>query len=383
MTEPHHPDRPPSNSDVSTDTASRMPDALDLRDSKSSHGRSRLGRPRSRNGCFTCRSRRVKCDESQPACTNCTKGGRDCSYIKSPTKFIRSSVLDFDKSADDPPDSLHESKGDEALQPDWDLPIPATVGTIPEIQLDGSPAFPAADNFSAFGNQDGLYAETAQTRMRLPSVTSSFSIQSQLPLSPDNPYPLGSELALAWEQGRINGQSVVGSQNSSIRAYSEHGYFKSPRKLGQPGDDELNFGPGEQRWGGSHAFGYQNTAEWAQGVASEAVHNVPVGTLNTLPSIVPLSNESTELDLPTVNDSGDFLHVVSQPHEAPTHPESIEWGPHPNAWSFGPSVPYADASGAAILQQEDQPDDQSSLSTGQLPFDWNDGSHFRSGWPQM
>ncbi|OQE32035.1 hypothetical protein PENSTE_c001G08463 [Penicillium steckii] len=39
---------------------------------------------RTRSGCFTCRARRIKCDESRPICERCRKGSRDCVY-PSPT----------------------------------------------------------------------------------------------------------------------------------------------------------------------------------------------------------------------------------------------------------------------------------------------------------
>ncbi|PLB37736.1 putative C6 finger domain protein [Aspergillus candidus] len=35
---------------------------------------------RTRSGCFTCRSRRIKCDETRPVCDRCRKGNRDCVY---------------------------------------------------------------------------------------------------------------------------------------------------------------------------------------------------------------------------------------------------------------------------------------------------------------
>jgi hypothetical protein len=35
---------------------------------------------RTRSGCFTCRSRRIKCDENRPTCERCRKGSRDCVY---------------------------------------------------------------------------------------------------------------------------------------------------------------------------------------------------------------------------------------------------------------------------------------------------------------
>jgi Fungal specific transcription factor domain/Fungal Zn(2)-Cys(6) binuclear cluster domain len=35
---------------------------------------------RTRNGCFTCRNRRVKCDEARPICDRCRKGNRQCEF---------------------------------------------------------------------------------------------------------------------------------------------------------------------------------------------------------------------------------------------------------------------------------------------------------------
>ena len=35
---------------------------------------------RTRNGCFTCRNRRVKCDEARPICDRCRKGDRHCEF---------------------------------------------------------------------------------------------------------------------------------------------------------------------------------------------------------------------------------------------------------------------------------------------------------------
>ncbi|OIW27838.1 hypothetical protein CONLIGDRAFT_452418 [Coniochaeta ligniaria NRRL 30616] len=37
-----------------------------------------MGKLRSKDGCLTCRSRRVKCDETRPVCGNCQKSNRDC-----------------------------------------------------------------------------------------------------------------------------------------------------------------------------------------------------------------------------------------------------------------------------------------------------------------
>jgi len=36
--------------------------------------------PRSRTGCWTCRTRKVKCDEGRPICGQCTRIGHTCDY---------------------------------------------------------------------------------------------------------------------------------------------------------------------------------------------------------------------------------------------------------------------------------------------------------------
>lgn len=41
--------------------------------------RSRLP-PRSRTGCWTCRTRKVKCDEGRPICGQCSRLGHVCDY---------------------------------------------------------------------------------------------------------------------------------------------------------------------------------------------------------------------------------------------------------------------------------------------------------------
>ncbi|KAI3127603.1 transcriptional regulator family: Fungal Specific TF [Penicillium roqueforti] len=47
---------------------------------------------RTRSGCFTCRSRRVKCDENRPVCERCRKGNRDCVYPSPTASSSASSV---------------------------------------------------------------------------------------------------------------------------------------------------------------------------------------------------------------------------------------------------------------------------------------------------
>lgn len=47
---------------------------------KSAPGLDHIKHRRTRSGCYTCRSRRVKCDETHPICERCRKGNRECVY---------------------------------------------------------------------------------------------------------------------------------------------------------------------------------------------------------------------------------------------------------------------------------------------------------------
>ncbi|KAK5119621.1 hypothetical protein LTR85_007450 [Meristemomyces frigidus] len=66
---------------------------------------------RTRSGCYTCRQRRVKCDESHPTCDRCRKGKRECTYPGTPTsssKTLRNPTVKGSL-----PDSGSSPSGDE------------------------------------------------------------------------------------------------------------------------------------------------------------------------------------------------------------------------------------------------------------------------------
>ncbi|PVH85998.1 hypothetical protein DL98DRAFT_408223 [Cadophora sp. DSE1049] len=71
---------------------------------------------RTRSGCYTCRSRRVKCDEHRPICERCKKGGRECVYPETSTsaKASRSaSSGTVNPSSQESPGSSSDEFGDE------------------------------------------------------------------------------------------------------------------------------------------------------------------------------------------------------------------------------------------------------------------------------
>ncbi|PWY65671.1 hypothetical protein BO94DRAFT_591324 [Aspergillus sclerotioniger CBS 115572] len=62
---------------------------------KSGKQRQKQWRPRSKTGCFTCRIRRVKCDESKPSCRKCTSTGRKCDGYEGPSNKRTKSTLTY------------------------------------------------------------------------------------------------------------------------------------------------------------------------------------------------------------------------------------------------------------------------------------------------
>ncbi|KAK2063546.1 C6 zinc finger protein [Colletotrichum caudatum] len=46
---------------------------------------SRRSHPKTRTGCKTCKTRKIKCDEQRPACKNCIKHGVACGFLASPS----------------------------------------------------------------------------------------------------------------------------------------------------------------------------------------------------------------------------------------------------------------------------------------------------------
>lgn len=60
--------------------------------------RTRIGGPKVKTGCITCKIRRVKCDEGKPACNRCINTGRNCDgYASQPRKQEKASPIHPDR----------------------------------------------------------------------------------------------------------------------------------------------------------------------------------------------------------------------------------------------------------------------------------------------
>jgi hypothetical protein len=63
--------------DPTTNATTTTTTIADLTPSNASNSPPEPGGQRSRSGCFTCRRRKVKCDESRPICEKCQIGQRE------------------------------------------------------------------------------------------------------------------------------------------------------------------------------------------------------------------------------------------------------------------------------------------------------------------
>ncbi|CAG8122814.1 unnamed protein product [Penicillium olsonii] len=68
--------------------------------------RHRARHTKSRNGCYNCKSRRVKCDELQPACGTCSSRGEPCSYPRPRILLQKPSKSRKDQTDDDSGSSM-------------------------------------------------------------------------------------------------------------------------------------------------------------------------------------------------------------------------------------------------------------------------------------
>ncbi|EAQ88078.1 hypothetical protein CHGG_04697 [Chaetomium globosum CBS 148.51] len=127
---------------------------------KSAPGLDHIKHRRTRSGCYTCRSRRVKCDETRPVCERCRKGKRECIYPEPPPSKGSGAANPKDSAGasrqaspssspgDDEDEAEQDTKLDPIMDEDEDEPESATSQT-------SAPNFPLrrSSTASSFGRQ--------------------------------------------------------------------------------------------------------------------------------------------------------------------------------------------------------------------------------------
>ncbi|TIC99824.1 Adhesion and hyphal regulator 1 [Colletotrichum higginsianum] len=97
---------------------------------KSAPGLDHVKHRRTRSGCYMCRSRRVKCDETRPVCDRCRKGSRECIYPEAPvtrgSAAQSTTSKDGSSTQETSPDSSNDAEDRD------EEPEPAGLDTIPD-----------------------------------------------------------------------------------------------------------------------------------------------------------------------------------------------------------------------------------------------------------
>lgn len=156
---------------------------------------------RTRSGCFTCRARRIKCDETRPTCERCRKGSRDCVYPSPTTSSSKAGSRSTAKSRGTRPPSQGSDSSGKPESEELSLlePIPDE-----EDETEGAES----------GTQPSPVSSTAKSR---PELQKSQSTQSLRKRSVNQASDSGS-LLLQREQG--SSPSTESSQYESMSARS-------------------------------------------------------------------------------------------------------------------------------------------------------------------
>ncbi|ROT40709.1 hypothetical protein SODALDRAFT_271668 [Sodiomyces alkalinus F11] len=149
---------------------------------KSAPGIDHVKHRRTRSGCFMCRSRRVKCDETRPICERCRKGNRECIYPDPPPS----------KSASSQSSSLKETAGTGGTVP-MQRPSPSSSLEVDDLEEDTGPdvALETIPDQEEGGSHDDTLPSKGPVSMRpsspATSVGTSVGHSTSTPPAPDLP----------------------------------------------------------------------------------------------------------------------------------------------------------------------------------------------------
>ncbi|KAF2774491.1 hypothetical protein EJ03DRAFT_263244 [Teratosphaeria nubilosa] len=98
---------------------------------------------RTRSGCYTCRTRRVKCDEGRPVCARCLKGKRDCQYPGTTSSLTPSKTSKGNSNAKD---SCGDSNSSPSGAEDEGDDVNAPLEVVPDCEDEGEPQSSTSDS---------------------------------------------------------------------------------------------------------------------------------------------------------------------------------------------------------------------------------------------
>ncbi|KAL4812154.1 fungal-specific transcription factor domain-containing protein [Aspergillus spinulosporus] len=101
---------------------------------------------RSRNGCWTCREKKVKCDERRPKCIRCLRLGRHCDYVPRPRKpYVRGAPRRRCSQTDKQPLDRHAQQPLQLGESDSPQPRPSPASAASTAPAESAPLLSPAD----------------------------------------------------------------------------------------------------------------------------------------------------------------------------------------------------------------------------------------------
>lgn len=303
-----------------------LPAAKDAAKASQTAGVTKRKQSKSRNGCITCKAKRLKCDETKPTCQQCARRAVTCGGYKKdfkwrpfeepnvpakpPAKSRKDSDLPNPTSA---PANFHQHVGVQDPQYGFSAPTQNIFYAPPPSSYSPVPGLPLQTSFSS---------QTPYPPDRIYAVphSSPFMVTPQ-PMSPVDSYAPSS----------LEGpQSLFGAESSTTRqtkttAPSSVSSGQSPRLVDLliPGTD-LTVPPEEySSFLSQHEAFYQPTGLTPPAPLDDDIEEIPrdinldpAAWVMRLPSPTPSSSSSSSSDSP------DF-QILAQPQFSLTSPETL------------------------------------------------------------
>ncbi|KAK8868071.1 Sterol uptake control protein 2 [Apiospora arundinis] len=161
---------------------------------KSTPGLEHVKHRRTRSGCYTCRNRRVKCDETHPICDRCRKGKRECTYPEQTSGKGQSSSREGSGQGDSPGTASDEvedeGEKDARLDTIADEEEPGDSGLRPQQSYSSLRRRSTASTLNLQRSGTRHSSETPSlegTKSASPSVSTGTSVSFTTPSLPQDP----------------------------------------------------------------------------------------------------------------------------------------------------------------------------------------------------
>ncbi|KAK5075483.1 hypothetical protein LTR64_001690 [Lithohypha guttulata] len=143
---------------------------------------------RTRSGCFTCRSRRVKCDETRPVCDRCRKGNRECEFPQSASSAKRTKNEPKSTTSETASEKLETIKDESETETDEDEeeedPSASATSKVNQRKLESAQGRGQSRNNPSRSQRQRQQSNASARTYEQPGTPSTDTSAHEAPLSP-------------------------------------------------------------------------------------------------------------------------------------------------------------------------------------------------------